>query len=346
MLAVLVLTVLALLASPVLSERRTKFGFPQGPRSDPSPDFTPFDPAYKLVWSDEFNQPDGSEPDPKVWNIEVSGNGQGNQELEYYTARRNNSFIHDGRLVIQGLAEHYMGHNYTSARINTQGKKSFYLGYIAFRARLMPHAIRGSWPALWMLGEKINTIGWPRSGEIDIMEQVNGDGTGTGGSSIADDSVQFGTLHFSVNGVNDTNAVHNSTGATIKEKKGKYWGDEYHVYSGLWTEKSFTFLVDDLAYESIDLTALKGYNSFTDPSNPFFLICNLALGGQFPHNAPSPKEMPIQFHIDWVRVFQTAAMTNASSVAVAPHHAEPERITHRDGPQNSQMQRYASVQSN
>jgi beta-glucanase (GH16 family) len=133
---------------------------------------------------------------------------------------------------------------------------------------------------------------------MDIMEQVNGRGTGG-----QDDSLQFGTLHYNQYGENDTQVNHQSTGGTIKQKAGHYWGDEFHLYQALWTPTSFTFLVDDLAYESIDLTSQVSYNSFTDSSNPFFFIVNLALGGDFPRRVPE-EGFPARFELDWIRVWQ------------------------------------------
>jgi len=270
---------------------------PAGPRSSASTDYTPFDPSYVLVWSDEFNQTDGSTPDTTIWTHETGGNGNGNNELEYYTDSLSNSFIENGRLVIQGLHEEYMNHNYTSARINTQGKVEVLYGFIAARARIT--MADGFWPAFWLLGSSISRVNWPRCGEIDIMEQVNGRGTGG-----QDDSLQFGTLHYNQDGENSTNVNHQQTGATITAKKGQYWGDDFHLYQAIWTSTSFTFLVDDLAYETIDLTKQVSFNSFNDPSNSFFFIVNLALGGNFPKRIPDPNGFPARFELDWIRVWK------------------------------------------
>ena len=160
---------------------------PAGPRSSPSADYSPFDPSFTLVWSDEFNQTDGSAPDPSIWNYETGGGGFGNHELEFYTSSRNNSFIEGGRLVIQAVKESYQGHNYTSARIDTQGKVEVLYGLIAARARISMYD--GFWPAFWLIGSASDRVSWPRCGEMDIMEQVNGQGTGG-----QDDTLQFGTL--------------------------------------------------------------------------------------------------------------------------------------------------------
>jgi len=153
--------------------------------------------------------------------------------------------------------------------------------------------------AFWLLGSSISRVNWPRCGEIDIMEQVNGRGTGG-----QDDSLQFGTLHYNQDGENSTNVNHQQTGATITAKKGQYWGDDFHLYQAIWTSTSFTFLVDDLAYETIDLTKQVSFNSFNDPSNSFFFIVNLALGGNFPKRIPDPNGFPARFELDWIRVWK------------------------------------------
>jgi beta-glucanase (GH16 family) len=207
------LIVVVLLSLPLV------FSFPAGPRSSASSDYEPFDSSFKLVWSDEFNQTDGSAPDPKVWNIETGGDGWGNDELEFYTDRRNNTFIEDGRLVIQALKESYQKHNYTSGRIDTQGKVHILYGLIAARARITMYD--GYWPAFWLIGSQSNRVSWPRCGEMDIMEQVNGRGTGA-----PDNTLQFGTLHYNQYGENATQVNHEMTGSTISQKKGHYWGDE------------------------------------------------------------------------------------------------------------------------
>ena len=268
-----------------------------GPLSSPSTDYTPFDSSFQLVWSDEFNQTDGSPPDPSIWNLEVSGNGEGNHELEYYTTSINNSYVQDGRLHIVGRQEQYKGHNYTSARIDSAGKVEVLYGLIAARARITMYD--GYWPAFWLIGSQSSRVNWPRCGEMDIMEQVNGRGTGTS----QDDNLQFGTLHYNQHGINSSDVNHQMTGGIVQQKKNHYWGDEFHLYQALWTNTTYTFMVDDLAYEQIDLTSQEAYNSFRDPTNPFFFIINLALGGDFPHYTPTDG-FPATFVLDWVRVWQ------------------------------------------
>ena len=270
-------------------------GLVYGPRSSAGEDYTPWDPSFTLVWSEEFNQTDGATPDAAVWTHETGGSGEGNDELEFYTARSNNSYIQDGRLVIQALQEKYQGHNYTSGRINSAGKVEVLYGLIAARVRIDMYD--GYWPAFWLLGS-MRGVGWPRCGEMDIMEQVNGQGTGG-----QDDSLQFGTLHYNQYGENNTKVNHEMTGTTIKQKAGHYWGSEFHLYQALWTNTTYTFLVDDLAYLTIDLTSDVKYNSFIDRNNPFYFIVNLAMGGDFPKRVPQAG-FPAHFIVDWIRVWQ------------------------------------------
>ncbi|HEV8074361.1 MAG TPA: glycoside hydrolase family 16 protein, partial [Candidatus Acidoferrum sp.] len=127
---------------------------------------------WVLTWSDEFDAPDGSAPDPKKWTVETGGGGWGNNELEYYTARRMNSRVEKGNLVIEALQEKFTGpdgvaREYTSARLKTG--KLFTQKYGKFEARIRIPKGQGMWPAFWMLGDDISTAGWPACGEIDIM---------------------------------------------------------------------------------------------------------------------------------------------------------------------------------
>ncbi|MEI9864740.1 MAG: glycoside hydrolase family 16 protein [Limisphaerales bacterium] len=123
---------------------------------------------WQLVWSDEFNLPDGSYPDPANWGYDVGGGGWGNNQLEYDTT--NNAQIQGGQLVIEARQESYGGKKYTSARMLTKGKWSWTYGRIEARIKI-PRG-QGIWPAFWTLGENIDPLGWPKCGEIDIMENI------------------------------------------------------------------------------------------------------------------------------------------------------------------------------
>jgi len=278
-----------------------------------SSDYIPFDNTYKLVWSDEFNQPDGSSPDPKIWNHIIGPDSSGNKQVQYFTERVNNSFIDSGQLIIQALQENYKGSNFTSANINTQDKVTIMYGLIGIRARI--RMFDGAWPAFSMQGS--NLQGFPRSGYSDIFEQINGRGTGH-----PDDTIQYCTIHYNVDGENSSNVQHQQVQGNITAKPGHYWGDDFHLYQGLWTNQSYTYMLDDLPYLTIDLTSAIGYNSYYDPTNPFFFILNLALGGDWPGKAPDPKAFPARLEIDWIRVWQQS--NSGSYVKLTPPNLQKE----------------------
>jgi len=258
-------------------------------------------PNYQLVWSDEFNGADGSPPDRNTWYPESGGDGWGNNELEYYTNRINNSYVYNGSLIIQALKEEYGGRGYTSARLDTANSVSFLYGIMAFRIKIQ--MADGLWPAAWQMGESFPRVGWPRCGEIDIFEIINGRDGGT----IDDSSILHGTLHMNQFGENDTRINHVGYGGTVNSTKGSYWGDDWHVYSTIWNSTSFSFAVDDMAYYTADLTSQPSFNSFTDPSNPFYFVINLAVGGNFPNHKVDDSIFPAHLMVDYVRVYQTTS---------------------------------------
>ena len=127
-------------------------------------------PAWNLVWSDEFDTPDGSAPNPAFWIYDLGGGGWGNEELETYTSRRENSRIKDGHLVVEARQETFTGtdgrtRSYTSARLRTKDQSAWTYG--RFEARVKIPFGQGVWPAFWMLGDDISTVGWPACGEVD-----------------------------------------------------------------------------------------------------------------------------------------------------------------------------------
>ena len=122
--------------------------------------------AQQIVWSDEFN---GSEIDRQIWTHDVGGHGFGNGQLEYNTARRENSYVQDGHLVLEARREQYQGKSFTSARMLTQGRFAFQYGTLEARIKV-PDTANGIWPAFWMLGNNFPAIEWPKSGEADILE--------------------------------------------------------------------------------------------------------------------------------------------------------------------------------
>ncbi|MGB8451906.1 MAG: RICIN domain-containing protein [Anaerocolumna sp.] len=237
--------------------------------------------AWNLVWSDEFN---GTSLDTSNWTYETGtgSSGWGNNELEYYTGRTENLQVTGGNLVITARKENYGGMNYTSARIKTQGHKSFTYGKIEARIKL-PSG-QGLWPAFWMLGTNITTVNWPYCGEIDIMERVNNN------SSVN------GTVHWDANGY-----------ASYGQVSGSLDFSQYHVYSIEWDSSYIRWYVDGVQYNEFYIANNTGNTEEFQKS--FFLLLNLAVGGNWPGSPNSSTPFPSQMLVDYVRVYQASSPT-------------------------------------
>ena len=238
-------------------------------------------PERTMLWSDEF---DGERVDATKWTFEIGtgNNGWGNNELQYY--REENTIVTDGSLVIQAKKEDFGGSEYTSSRLISMDKREFEYGRIDIRAAL-PEG-QGMWPALWMLGANFDEVGWPSCGEIDIME------------ALGDDTRRvLGTAHYGVTG-------NPSTFRTGRYDLGRDrdYVDEWHVYSLIWSEDSITWLVDDVEFHS--LTPAETGNAPWPFNNPFFMIMNVAVGGQLPGNPDATTIFPQRMAVDYIRVFQ------------------------------------------
>jgi len=239
----------------------------------------------ELVWSDEF---DGSILSAERWIFETGDHGWGNNELQNYVAD-DNVEVGDGILKIhawkkdlgQGTSE------FTSARINS--KKSFTFGRIEIRAKIPEHKGNGLWPALWMLGSNIGSVGWPGCGEIDIMEYV---------------SFEPGQMHFSIHSLanNHTNGTQITSGPVPLESI----EEEFHTYGVLWTDKYLKFYLDDV--ENIELSFLRpGVVTFENwPfSKPFYFLMNIAVGGNWGGlQGVDDTIFPATMEVDYVRVYQ------------------------------------------
>ncbi len=237
--------------------------------------------TYTLVWADEF---DSTAVNTNEWEYEVNGNGGGNNELQYYTANPTNSFLSAGVFKIMALKQAYLGKTYTSARLHT--KKSWKYGKVEARLKL-PFG-KGIWPAFWMLGSNINTVSWPACGEIDIMEMIGGTTTASGG-----DGRVFGTAHWSNNG------AHASYGLSYALPSGKL-SDDFHTYSIIWDAKQIMWYIDNIKYCTIDIQPA-GLSAFRAP---FFIILNLAVGGNWPGSPDATTTFPQLMEVDYVRVYQ------------------------------------------
>ena len=232
-------------------------------------------PAKVLFWSDEFNT-DGR-PDSSKWSYEI-GNGQngwGNNELEYYTDRIENSVVQGGVLKINLLKETYSGSPYTSARLVSKDKFAFTYGKVEIKAKLLQGG--GTWPALWMLGSNINTVGWPDCGEIDIMEHLG-----------RTENTIYGTLHYPghFGGSADGHTTVISGAATT-----------FHIYSMEWSANAVKIYVDGFLYHTT-------INGGSLPFNKdFFFILNVAMGGNF-GGAADPAFTNGTMEVDYIRVYK------------------------------------------
>lgn len=243
-------------------------------------------PGWKLVWADEF---DGNALDPRRWEWEVNARGGGNNELQYYTDRPDNTRVEGGLLTLTARKESYTGpegtRDYTSARIRTKGKGDWKYGRIEVRAR-MPVG-QGIWPAIWMMPTHDTYGGWAGSGEIDIMEYL--------GQRPAE---VFGTLHY---GGPWPRNVH--TGTTYTHPNGNF-ADNFHVFALEWEEGEIRWYVDDVHYQTQTEWRTEAAPFPAPFDQPFHLILNVAVGGNLPGSPDETTTFPQSMVVDYVRVYQ------------------------------------------
>jgi hypothetical protein len=227
-----------------------------------------------LVWSDEFNV---GPLNSAIWNYETGAGGWGNNELENYTNSMNNVHIDSGYLHITALNP--SAGSYTSGRITTQGKKEFTYGRVDIRAQL-PEG-KGLWPALWMLGGNISSAGWPKCGEIDIMELI-----GNAPSTV------YGSVHWNDNGHVSTNNSFTLSGSKFSSG--------FHVFSLKWTPGRLIWLVDNQQYSNLSRGGISAF-----PFDlPQFFIFNVAVGGNWPGSPDPTTVFPQNMIVDYIRVYQ------------------------------------------
>ena len=234
------------------------------------------------LWNDEFDTIDTTK-----WTFEIGtgASGWGNNEKEYYTARSENAYVQDSILHIRANKESYEGAGYTSARMITKGKFTFTYGTV--EARIALPTGKGIWPAFWMLGENIDQVSWPACGEIDIIEAVNAE------------SVVYGTNHWAYNG--EHAEYGNNTGNFHGAKKDLDI-TQFHTYKLTWDEKLIAMYVDDFKYHEISIeNNAGGTDSF---HKPFFLLLNVAVGGNWPGFEIDDSQFPNEMLIDYIRVSQ------------------------------------------
>ena len=230
---------------------------------------------WKLIWADEFDIPGA--PNAAKWGNDIGTGtwGWGNNELEYYTDRKENVIVEKGVLKIKAIKESYKGSNYTSAKVLTKEKFSFKYGKVEVRAKLSTGV--GTWPAIWMLGNNISTAGWPACGEIDIMEHK--------GSEL---NKIYSTLHY------PEHFGDKADGNTINILDAN---TKFHLYTSEWSASEIKFYVDNVLFKTF-------VNTNTSPFHQnFYIILNLAMGGNF----AGPVDASVtnaSMEVDYVRVYQ------------------------------------------
>lgn len=242
----------------------------------------PVYPNYILDWSDEFNK---TAIDTAKWQHIVAGGGFGNNELQFYTNKSENSRIENGRLIIEAHRQKTAGWPYSSAKLQTLGRYSFQYGRVDVRAKI-PQG-RGSWPAIWLLPENSTQygIGWPDSGEIDIMEHVG---------------YEPGVIHSTVH----TNAYNHRIGTQRGNSSSiPDFSDNFHVYSLEWTPDKIIFYIDNEQTYQFE-NEKSGWQSWPF-DQPFYLILNIACGGDWGgREGIDNTSLPWRMEIDWVRVYK------------------------------------------
>jgi beta-glucanase (GH16 family) len=261
------------------------------------------DPAvWRLVWNDEFNGQNGAAIDSSKWTAEVGGWGWGNSELEYYTNRVDNAHQSGGSLVIKAIKERYTGsdnvtRDYTSARLITKNK--FSATYGRFEARIKVPYGQGIWPAFWMLGTNIDSVGWPACGELDIMENIG-----------KEPSIVHGTIHGP--GYSGGNGVTSSYSLPKNER----FADAFHTFAMEWEPNVVRFYCDGILYKTITPASLPAGRVWVF-DRPFFMILNLAVGGNWPGNPDATTVFPQTMLVDYVRVYQRATSSSTPVVLTA-----------------------------
>ena len=293
--------VLMALAAPLTGAAQAIEGAPDG---------------YTLVWEDNF---DGNQLNEKIWNIEVSGTGGGNQELQYY--RRENVAVENGNLVLTARREQYQGKGFTSGRVNSNEKAAFKHGIMQARIKF-PKTANGLWPAYWMMGNDINRYGWPRCGEIDIIEMGHFNAI-TGPYAGWQDRYFSGTTHYGPDASNEHHQQYSQEFDREQfEAMTPVQNDEYHIFTIEW-DNDYLYMYYDLEkytnakkrqarYFTQSITA---NDDALSPGHyfqkPFYFLFNLAVGGTYTniYDPAGITALPnigdeARMLVDWVRVYQ------------------------------------------
>ncbi len=251
--------------------------------------------TWSMVWSDEF---DGNALNEQIWayNIGTGIGGWGNNELQYYTNNPNNIEVSNGSLKITARQENFNGSNYTSSRIITNNLMEFKYGKI--ESRIKVPIGQGLWPAFWMLGANFETASWPQCGEIDIMEHIN------------NESVTNGTVHWN-----------NNTGHSYKGSAVPFDENDFHVYAAIWDSTSVTFELDGHSYFRFPF--LESNNTEAIFRKEFFLLLNVAVGGNWPGNPDGSATFPASMEVDYIRIYNNDATGISEDIEIPSTYIYP-----------------------
>jgi beta-glucanase (GH16 family) len=250
---------------------------------------------WEMIWNDEFNN---SILDNSKWINDVGGNGWGNNEAQFYTAGSANLTMNNGFATITAKAQQLGSNQYTSAKIIS--KNLFDVKYGKIEGRMKCPMGKGLWPAFWMLGSNIDTVSWPQCGEIDIMEHIN------------NEPKIHGTAHWN-------NVGHQYLGGIINTDP-----TLFHTYSIVWDANSIKWYMDDQLYYILNIS--NNTNGTEEFHKKFYLILNLAVGGNWPGYPDASTVFPAEFVIDYIRVYKPAVAATdellASSIELVPNPAD------------------------
>ncbi len=275
---------------------------PPPPTATPTPEWARD--GWTLVWQDEF---DGDTLDTANWTFDIGGTGWGNNELQAYTNRPENVRLEDGQLVIEAREESFVRRNYTSGRIKTQDLGAW--AYGRFEARMQLPYGNGIWPAFWMLGEDIAQTPWPGCGEIDVMEHIG-----------REPNRIYGTVHGP--GYSGSGGVGHYT--TVNDL---YEG--FHVFAVEWDPEEIRWYVDDTEFFKVTPASVRGTWVF---DHPFFLLINLAVGGNWPGPPDDTTVFPQFLKVDYVRIYQRPDMVDAAPTGRGVMHLGDIVVTSQKNP--------------
>jgi len=271
---------------PTPTETTTHLGNASDTKTVPMPTEASIhqDSAWKLVWNDEFDGPEGAFPDPHKWTPDVAGNGWYHQQLDYDTNNQNVYQDGKGNLVLEARKSNPTGYQcwygaceYTSARITTRDHFSFTYGLLEARIKI-PYG-QGIWSAFWLLGNNCAVAGWPNCGEIDLMENIG-----------REPGTIYGTAHSS-----------GHFSSPYKLEQGAFSHD-FHIFALQWNPDHLYFFVDGISYYTVDRATITN-QAYWVYDHPFEIILNLAVGGEWPGNPDATTIFPQKMYISYLRLY-------------------------------------------